>query len=90
MKSFKKDFYKMFNNVNNKKINLIIINKWFIMNKYIKIKLDQTFLKEMKKLASLNRNIIKQTLILTKIKLLWIKNNQVIILVYKNIYKVKY
>jgi len=80
----------MFNNVNNKKINLIIINKWFIMNKYIKIKLDQTFLKEMKKLASLNRNIIKQTLILTKIKLLWIKNNQVIILVYKNIYKVKY
>ena len=60
------------------------------MNKYIKIKLDQTFLKEMKKLASLNRNIIKQTLILTKIKLLWIKNNQVIILVYKNIYKVKY
>ena len=80
----------MFNNVNNKKINLIIINKLFIMNKYIKIKLDQTFLKEMKKLASLNRNIIKQTLILTKIKLLWIKNNQVIILVYKNIYKVKY
>lgn len=59
MKSFKKDFYKMFNNVNNKKINLIIINKWFIMNKYIKIKLDKTFLKEMKKLASLNRNIIK-------------------------------
>ena len=49
----------MFNNVNNKKINLIIINKWFIMNKFIKIKLDKTFLKEMKKLASLNRNIIK-------------------------------
>jgi len=46
----------------------------------------------MKNSVLLNRNVIKLLLfkILLKIKSLWIKNNKTTILVYRNIYKVKY